>query len=61
MQLLAIYKRSIGFALSDFWTRAMAGRDQIRNKRPVFRSYGHVGTMMRIFWKIPTRRLLTVF
>ena len=41
------------FALSDFLTRAMAGqRIEIRNKRPVFRSYGHVGTMMRIFWKI---------
>jgi nucleoside-diphosphate-sugar epimerase len=39
------------FALSDFLSRALGGeRIEIRNERPVIRSYVHVGTMMRLFW-----------
>jgi nucleoside-diphosphate-sugar epimerase len=38
-------------ALSDFLSRALAGeRIEIRNERPVIRSYVHVGTMVRLFW-----------
>lgn len=39
------------FALSDFLSRALAGeRIEIHSKRPVIRSYVHVGTMVRLFW-----------
>jgi len=39
------------FALSDFLARALAQqRIEIHSKRPVVRSYVHVGTMMRLFW-----------
>ena len=39
------------FALSDFLCRALSGeRIEIRSRRPVFRSYVHVGTLMRLFW-----------
>ncbi|QPN56325.1 NAD(P)-dependent oxidoreductase [Synechococcus sp. CBW1107] len=39
------------FALSDFLSRALAGeRIEIHSRRPVIRSYVHVGTMMRLLW-----------
>jgi nucleoside-diphosphate-sugar epimerase len=39
------------FALSDFLSKAIAGQQiEVRSRRPVIRSYVHVGTMMRLFW-----------
>lgn len=39
------------FALSDFLAKAKAGQQiQVYSKRPVIRSYVHVGTLMRLFW-----------
>jgi len=41
------------FALSDFLCHALAGeRIRIRCARQVLRSYVHVGTMTRLFWKM---------
>lgn len=46
------------FALSDFLTRAIRGEQiEIRSKRPVIRSYVHVGTMMRLFWAMLAKPL----
>lgn len=44
------------FALSDFITRALAGeRIRILSKRPVIRSYVHIGSLMRLCWSILER------
>jgi nucleoside-diphosphate-sugar epimerase len=39
------------FALGDFLARAINGEPiKIKSSKPVFRSYVHVGSMMRLFW-----------
>ncbi len=39
------------FALGDFLSRAINGEQiEIKSTKPVFRSYVHVASMMRLFW-----------
>jgi nucleoside-diphosphate-sugar epimerase len=41
------------FALGDFLSRAINGEQiEIKSTKPVFRSYVHAGSMMRLFWAI---------
>jgi nucleoside-diphosphate-sugar epimerase len=50
------------FALGDFVSRAIAGEAiQIASRRPVFRSYVHVGTLMRLCWLMQCQPLAKGF